>query len=66
MRRYKKVKAGEWQQPIKRGYKEVCCDCGLVHHMDFRIYRGRVQYRAWRANRLTAQLRKREGITCKT
>ncbi len=72
MRRYKKVKAkdksgwSEWQQPITRGYKLVCCDCALVHHMEFRIYRGKIQFRAARADRLTVQLRKREGITCKT
>ena len=60
-RRYKKVKAGEWQQPVKRGYKLVCCDCGLVHHMDFRVYRGRAQFRAWRAPRLTAKERASGG-----
>lgn len=57
-RHYKKVKAGEWQQPIRRGYKMVCCDCGLVHHMDFRVMNGRAQFRAYRANGLTAALRR--------
>jgi hypothetical protein len=61
MARYKKVKAGEWQQPIKRRYKMVCCDCGLVHWMDFRVHKGRVQFRAWRANGLTARLRNGRG-----
>lgn len=61
-RRYKKVLAGDWQQPIRRNYKLVCCDCGLVHHMDFRIFRGRVQFRAWRAPKLTAALRKKERV----
>jgi hypothetical protein len=58
---YKKVSAGDWQQPIRKGYKMACCDCGLVHHMQFRIYQGRVQFRAWRANLLTKQLRRREA-----
>jgi hypothetical protein len=48
----------EWQQPIRRGYKMACCDCGLVHTMDFRIYEGRVQFRAMRNNRSTAQKRR--------
>lgn len=27
----------EWINPVKRKYKMACCDCGLVHNMDFRI-----------------------------
>ena len=46
--RFRSVKAGEWVQPVCRGYLMKCCDCGLVHKMDFRIHRGRVQLRAWR------------------
>lgn len=60
--RYQKLRAGQWTQPIKRRYKQVCCDCCLVHWIDFRIVRGRVQYRAYRANGLTAALRKREKL----
>lgn len=56
---YRVVKPGEWVQPIRRGYKLACCDCGLVHRVDFRIYRGRIQFRAYRAEHLTATLRKR-------
>lgn len=56
--RYKQVKAGEWQQPVRKGYKLRCCDCGLVHRMDFRIYKGRVQMRGWRDDRATAQVRR--------
>lgn len=60
-RRYPQVQAGEWVQPIRKGYKMACCDCGLVHVMDFRIYKGRVQLRAFRDNRATGQLRKKGG-----
>lgn len=55
---YKKVAPNEWQQPIKNGYKMACCDCGLVHNVDFRIYNGRVQLKATRNNRATGQLRR--------
>lgn len=55
---YKKPHAGEWVQPVRRGYDMRCCECGLVHRMDFRIYRGRVQFRAWRNERATAQVRR--------
>ena len=27
----------DWQRPMMRGYRLGCCDCGLVHDMDFRV-----------------------------
>ena len=33
----KQVKAGEWVWPKMRGYKMECCDCGLIHEMDFLV-----------------------------
>jgi hypothetical protein len=57
--RYNEPKAGEWVQPIRRGYKLRCCDCGLVHRMDFRIYRRRVQFRVFRDNRATSAIRRK-------
>lgn len=58
--KYPKPQANEWVQPVKRNYKLACCDCGLVHEMDFRIYRGRVQFRARRANASTALMRRQK------
>ncbi len=55
---YEKPEAGEWVQPIRKGYKLACCDCGLVHRMDFRIYRRRAQFRAFRDTRATAMMRR--------
>lgn len=55
---YEKPKRMEWVQPVRRGYKLACCDCGLVHTMDFRIYKGRVQFRADRNERSTGQMRR--------
>ena len=46
-----------WVQPVKRGYIMACCDCGLVHRMDFRIQGGRVQFRAQRATAYTRRER---------
>jgi len=59
---YKKVIENEWQQPIVNDYKMACCDCGLVHNIDFRIYRGKIQMRARRNNRATAQIRRHNKI----
>ncbi len=59
MARYEKPEPGEWVQPIKEGYKMACCDCGLVHTMNFRIVKGRVQFQAFRNNRSTAAKRRK-------
>ncbi len=29
--KYAQVYSGEWVQPVRKGYKMGCCDCGLVH-----------------------------------
>ncbi len=61
--RFKKAKDREWIQPVMRGYLMACCDCGLVHRMDFRIVKGkrkeRVQFRASRARNYTSRLRRK-------
>lgn len=48
----------DWFQPVPTGYKMSCCDCGLVHGVDFRILNGRVQLRVQRLNRSTAMKRR--------
>ena len=69
MARYDQPEAGEWVQPTPEGYKFQCCDCGLVHRLDFRIvyantgmpvrFSGRkVQFRAFRDERATAAVRR--------
>lgn len=65
---YKHPKAGEWVQPVCRGYKMACCDCGLVHKMNFRVVkyadgkRTKVQFQAARDNRATAMIRRHARI----
>jgi hypothetical protein len=56
--KYKEEQANKWIQPVRRSYRQMCCDCGLVHEFDFRIYNGRVQYRVRRLNRSTGQARR--------
>lgn len=36
-KRYPQVMEGEWVYPTTRGYNFACCDCGLVHRLDFDI-----------------------------
>lgn len=49
-----------WIQPVRKGYRMACCDCGLVHNMDFRITVNRIQFRVRRNNRSTAAIRRRK------
>ena len=64
--RFTKRKSGEWIQPRNRGFLFKCCDCGLIHRMDFRIATGtrngkriqRVQFRCYRGTPKTAGKRK--------
>jgi hypothetical protein len=58
MARFQRPKDGEWVQPKRRGYKLGCCDCGLVHTLDFRVHAGRPQFRASRNERSTALMRR--------
>ena len=55
---YESPEENEWIQPILRGCKLACCDCGLVHNMDYRTYKGRIQFRASRNERSTGQKRR--------
>lgn len=63
--RYAEPAEGSWVRPVKRGYKMMCCDCGLVHKIDFAHIRwgnGRkILIRVWRDNRATAAARKRKS-----
>ncbi len=54
-----------WTQPVRKGYKLECCDCGLVHSFDFRIRQGKVQFRAFRDNRRTTIRRRKRQIVIK-
>ncbi len=33
----KQIYDGEWVRPRRKTYRHECCDCGLVHKMDFRL-----------------------------
>ena len=53
---------GEWVD-VTDGTVSACCDCGLVHKMDFKIiydneYGDRILRRAFRCTRLTADRRR--------
>jgi hypothetical protein len=49
---------GEWVQPQRRGFELECCDCGVVHRVNFRLRAGKVQFQAFRDARKTAATRR--------
>lgn len=62
IKRYSENENGwtEWIQPEMKLYRLGCCDCGLVHDVQFRITaRGRrVQFRVRQNKRSTGQIRR--------
>jgi len=57
---YKELPAG-WITPVYKNFKIICCDCGLVHDVDFRVRAGKVQFRVKRNNHSTANVRRTKG-----
>ena len=53
----------DWIYPVRKGYKLKCCDCGLVHVIDFDIIdRGRgneIRLKFSRDERATAAVRRK-------
>ena len=47
-----------WVCPVEENYKMSCCDCGLVHDVDFRVFQDRAEFRMRRNNRSTGQKRR--------
>lgn len=59
--KYYRPQAGEWIKPVRRGYKMACCDCGLVHRLDFKTEgktKRKIYFRVYRDNRATALVRR--------
>lgn len=61
---YRLIESGEWIAPTLKDFKVACCDCGLVHTMQFRMVKAprgyQLQFTATRDNRATAQIRRKK------
>lgn len=57
MSKYTEMEDG-WHEIPRRGYKMMCCDCGLVHSIDFRIRGRKLETKVDRDNRATGQARR--------
>lgn len=66
--KYHQAQDGEWIVPEMTGYREACCDCGLVHRINFAILHSKtlkpikgaiIAFQAIRDNRATGQKRRK-------
>ena len=62
--KYEQRYDGDWFRVTLRGHRLMCCDCGLVHRVEFRIVKhghgNRIEMRAWRHKRATAAARRKK------
>lgn len=60
--RYRQVIEGDWEPINRRGYKNACCDCGMVHRRKFRVRKGVLEEQVFVDNRATAGVRRGKGV----
>ena len=64
--RFKKIADGEVVQPSLKNYRMQCCDCGLVHRLDFWLVtkgnRWAIQFTAKRLVGLTKAARRSRPV----
>lgn len=56
--KYPRIQDDEWVRPRMKGWRLMCCDCGLVHEIEFRVDSRGVKLRGRRNARATAAARK--------
>lgn len=57
--RHVQVYDGEWVKMNKRGNRNMCCDCQLVHELNFKIKDGAIYMQAKRLTKPTYDARMR-------
>jgi hypothetical protein len=68
------VKSGQWINPWMIDFRMICCDCGLVHSMNFKVIdengneipNARVSMQGFRNEPHTKRERKMRNITMNT
>lgn len=61
---FPRIRDGEWvcvTPASGRPYRMACCDCLLVHRLEFEVVGEEIHMRAWRDAEATAELRASEG-----
>lgn len=58
MSKYHQIVEGEWVPVPKRGHHNMCCDCAMVHVLDYRVVDGQIEVRFRVNRRATAAARR--------
>lgn len=57
------LRDGQWVEVQDNGLQTlVCCDCGLTHQLEFKIVDGRIRWRAYRDEDMTAEVRAEDAM----
>jgi len=57
--KYYHISNGEWVVIPWRGFKEQCCDCSLIHRLNFRITdKGELEMQTFRDGKATGGARR--------
>lgn len=54
-----------WFRPAMRAFKQSCCDCNLVHKIDFRLRNGKLEMRRDRDNVATMNKRRTTPVVAR-
>jgi hypothetical protein len=61
---YYHVTDGEWVSVDRKDNRDQCCDCGLVHRVNYRVTpKGKIEVQVFRDKRATAALRRKFKFT---
>lgn len=67
MDKYKQVYEQEWIRIPFRGHKDACCDCGLVHVINYRLVEGTLEMQVEKIDkRATSARRRKKGLKCQS
>lgn len=65
--KYTTIQDGEWEYPRRKGFKLRCCDCGLVHQMNFAIEKDKrgsvIKFQVFRDTKATASSRRYNDLS---
>ncbi len=60
MKPYDSLTDGEWCRPLMKGFRLGCCDCSLIHRINFRKLPRGIEFQVFRDEKETAAQRKLE------
>lgn len=59
-KQYHHVTEGEWFPVDRKDNRDQCCDCGLVHKVNYRVTdKSKIEVQVFRDERATAALRRK-------